>query len=259
MGGIRFLKGHGTGNDFVLLPDPVDLDPRLISAICDRRLGIGADGVLAVVATGSEPAYFMDYRNADGSLAEMCGNGVRVFARYLVDAGLVPGGTFEVATRAGARRVVVETEVVRVQMGRFQRLPATSVVVEGAELPAVGVSMGNPHLVVRVSDVTEAGPLAEAPLVTGSEYPRGANVEFVAVSGPGQLRMRVHERGVGETQSCGTGACAAAAEYKVDVPGGRLRVKLTSEQDVELIGPAVLVGEGELRPDWLGALGRSLT
>lgn len=255
MGGIRYLKGHGTGNDFVLFPDPVELTPELVAAVCDRRTGIGADGVLAVVATGGEPAYFMDYRNADGSLAEMCGNGVRVFARYLVDAGLVRAGRFEVATRAGDKQVEVDGEQVSVWMGRFEELAPGQVSLDGRELEAAGISMGNPHLVVRVDSPEEAGKLSIAPGIDRAAYPDGANVEFVTVLGKGRLGMRVFERGVGETQSCGTGACAAAATYTVLLPGGELTVGIDADREVTLTGPAVLVAEGELRADWLAAAG----
>jgi diaminopimelate epimerase len=268
VGGLRFVKGHGTGNDFLVFPDAaaVALGPAEVAAICDRHRGIGADGVLVVVPTGAEPAFFMDYRNADGSVAEMCGNGVRVFARYLVDGGLVPPGRLQVATRSGSRTLVVpESGDISVDMGVPAPLHPAVVEAAGGRWPAVGIGFGNPHLVVRVDDVAEAGALSQPPIVhpePGSDgYPDGVNVEFVAVRGQGELAIRVHERGVGETRSCGTGACAAAAaarawqeaaaaRYTVHAPGGELRVDFRDDGCAWLTGPAVLVAEGELRDDW---------
>jgi diaminopimelate epimerase len=249
---IRFVKGHGTENDFVLLPDlpAAELTPEAVRALCDRRAGLGADGVLRV---GREDGgWFMDYRNADGSVAEMCGNGVRVFARYLVQAGLETPGAFTVGTRAGAKRVVVPPSgEVSVDMGVPEVLAATPAV---AGTKGLALSMGNPHVVVPVDDLAaldlSVPPLVEPPL------PTGQNVEFVVRTGSRALAMRVHERGVGETRSCGTGVCAAVVAtvlaggegrgepWTVDVPGGRLTV--TWADSVTLTGPAVLVAAGEV-------------
>lgn len=273
--GIPFLKGHGTENDFVLLPDldaTLDLTRARVRALCDRRAGLGADGVLRVVrakAIEDRPAdvaddmWFMDYRNADGSIAEMCGNGVRVFARYLVDAGLVAGGEFVVGSRAGARAVAVETNgEVTVDMGPSRVTGTSTATVAGASLTGVAVDVGNPHLVCEV-----AGPdrLAELDLTVPPGYdpaafPDGVNLEFVVVAVPDRLRMRVHERGVGETRSCGTGTVAAvtgvlhargltSGAASVDVPGGQVRVTVT-EQGCTLAGPAVFVARGELETGW---------
>ena len=252
------MKGHGTRNDFVVLPDLDDalrLTDADVQAICDRRSGIGADGILRVVRR--EDNWFMDYRNADGSVAEMCGNGIRVFGRYLVDAGLAPAGRVLVDTRDGLKKLdVPATGDVTVGMGAPQRLPDAKVNLAGQWWPAAGWSMGNPHLVVvdgpSVDDVDLLAPPAIDP---ADSYAEGVNVEIVEVVGPTHIRMRVHERGVGETQSCGTGACAAAvavmaareerATYDVDVPGGRLQVKWCDGGQVLLTGPAVLVAQGE--------------
>jgi diaminopimelate epimerase len=251
---VRFLKGHGTENDFVLLPDPdgsLELTPELVRRLCDRRAGLGADGVLRVVPTsrvaeaaGQDAAWFMDYRNADGSVAEMCGNGVRVYARYLVTEGLAPAGPLQLATRGGTKHVVVEGDQITVDMGAA--LVGDPVTIDA--LPATFVDMGNPHAVVHVASVEGLGEL----------HPERVdlNVEYVEDVGPGHLRMRVHERGVGETRSCGTGACAAVvatvlrlgeprgSAYTVDVPGGRLVVTWQEDGHVLLTGPAVLVAEG---------------
>ncbi|MGZ4626222.1 MAG: diaminopimelate epimerase [Kineosporiaceae bacterium] len=276
---LRFVKGHGTENDFVLLPDPeraIDLTPRLVAALCDRRAGIGGDGVLRVVLAATDPEgapmsdearWFMDYRNADGSAVEMCGNGIRVFARYLVDAGLAPPGEVAIATRDGVKRVRLgATGDVTVDMGpaRFPGPDGIKVTADGRSWPATSVDMGNPHAVAFVDDLADAGPLRGAPAVDPA-FPHGVNVEFVVGRGDHHIAMRVHERGVGETRSCGTGACAAMvaaarragetgpASYVVDVPGGRLTVTERADGHLELTGPAVLVGEGELRTDWMEA------
>jgi diaminopimelate epimerase len=262
--GIAFVKGHGTENDFVLLPDiegRLELTADLVARICDRRAGIGADGVLRVVRDTSGVAeWFMDYRNADGSVAEMCGNGVRVFARYLVSAGLAEPGEFTLATRGGVKRVRIGAEgdvIVDMGVAAFPDADDIKVTVGDRSWPAVAVDMGNPHAVVLVDDLAHAGSLREPPVVDPI-FPEGVNVEFVTRRGDGHLAMRVHERGVGETRSCGTGACAAMlvaarraqaaapTSYLVDVPGGRLVVTRRNDDHVELSGPAVLVASGEL-------------
>jgi diaminopimelate epimerase len=274
---IRFLKGHGTENDFVLLPDPDgsvhgDLDPALVAALCDRRAGIGADGVMRVVRTASyddpdavaardHAEWFMDYRNSDGSLSEMCGNGVRLFARYLVDH---EGATSPVmvGTRDGVKTLTVEDDGrVTVDMGSPKLLGDTEIGVGERHWPATHVSMGNPHAVAFVASLDDAGPLTEPPTYSPADYPDGVNVEFVVRRGERHVAMRVHERGSGETRSCGTGACAvmvAAATadeaargttYVVDVPGGTLEVTWTDDDRVLLTGPAVIVAEG----NWLAA------
>jgi diaminopimelate epimerase len=283
VGGVDFLKGHGTENDFVLLPDAdavLDLTDERVRALCDRHRGLGADGVLRVLPTArvadllpdvdvsaSASDWFMDYRNADGSIAEMCGNGVRVFARYLVEAGLAEPGGFAVGTRAGDRAVTVPAGdpdgTVSVRMGRARITGRSNAALAGRILPGVAVDVGNPHLACvfdpQTVDVTELD-LTEAPGHDTSMFPHGVNVEFVNELAPGTLRMRVHERGVGETRSCGTGTIAAVAaalhlagrtdgEYAVLVPGGRVVVTV-DEHDSTLTGPAVLLARGELGDDW---------
>ena len=276
----RFVKGHGTENDFVLLPDPdggLDLPPERVRRLCDRRAGIGADGVLRVVRSAAHPEadsmavdaeWFMDYRNADGSAVEMCGNGIRVFARFLVDEGWAEPGELPVATRDGVKTVRVGREGdVTVDMGPA-RLPAVdrTVRVGTSSWPATEVDVGNPHAVVFVDRLADAGELREPPAVEPA-FPHGVNVEFVETRGPGHVAMRVHERGVGETRSCGTGACAAMVAaavrdgaagspvrtYVVDVPGGRLSVSRRADGHLELTGPAVLVADGAVSPAlWSG-------
>ncbi|MDX2932642.1 diaminopimelate epimerase [Streptomyces ipomoeae] len=293
---IAFLKGHGTENDFVIVPDPenvIDLSPAAVAALCDRRAGIGGDGVLHVVRSAAHPEakemaaeaeWFMDYRNGDGSIAEMCGNGVRVFARYLQHAGHVTEGDLAVATRGGVKTVHIAktastsgsgTGDITVGMGKA-RFPGGDVTVSVGERswPARNVNMGNPHAVAFVDDLADAGDLYSAPPFSpASAYPDGVNVEFVVDRGPRHVAMRVHERGSGETRSCGTGACAVAvatarrdgadpaetgtpAVYTVDVPGGTLVITERPDGEIEMTGPAVIVAEGEIDLKWLESVAR---
>ncbi|GAA0928938.1 diaminopimelate epimerase [Nonomuraea longicatena] len=266
---MRFLKGHGTENDFVILPDPdgeLELPATLVAAICDRRAGIGADGVLRVTraktseevaALAGEAEWFMDYRNADGSVAEMCGNGVRVFARYLVDAGLTAPGEFAIATRGGLRRVRLGAEGdVTVDMGRPVVRGESLTTVAGHDYPGLHVDMGNPHLACAIGDPVAQLDLTHQPGFDPGVFPAGVNIELFNAVGPRRAVMRVHERGSGETRSCGTGAVATAVaaahlagestgEWIVEVLGGRLTVTLDQETSY-LSGPATLVAAGEL-------------
>lgn len=258
VGSVAFVKGHGTENDFVVLPDfDGELDAVMVRALCDRRAGIGADGVLLVVR--SDDGFFMDYRNADGSIAETCGNGIRVFARYLVTAGLAEAGSMTIGTRSGAHAVTVPADGgdITVDMGLATRLDDAEVSVGTSSWKAVGWSMGNPHLVVLDAGPIDTLDLSQQPSVhPATAYPDGVNIELLEPVGDRHVRMRVHERGVGETRSCGTGACAAAvaamdaagerSSYVVDVPGGRLVVQWRDDGAVLMTGPAVLVASGEI-------------
>jgi len=297
--GILAVKGHGTRNDFVLLDDrdgALDLTPELVRALADRRGGVGGDGVIRLVAAdrladgalGGDARWFMDYRNADGSLAQMCGNGVRVFATWLERLGLwePAAGELVVGTRAGARRVRREDGPdggpwYVVDMGTWFLPGGDAAVAAGGDVevsvgglavarPALRVDVGNPHAVLAVSSPDElaAADLTHAPGVTPAGAD-GQNVELVLPLGEriapdgtavGALRMRVHERGAGETASCGTGACAAALAvrawlgdgapdaWSVEVPGGLLRVTALPDGHVELAGPAVLVADVVVDP-----------
>ncbi|MFE5939649.1 diaminopimelate epimerase [Streptomyces sp. NPDC056470] len=280
---IAFLKGHGTENDFVIIPDAgnaIDLPAVAVARICDRRAGIGGDGVLRVVRSAAHPEaramadeaeWFMDYRNADGSVAEMCGNGVRVFARYLEHAGHVTAGEVAIATRSGVKRTHLDKDgSVTVSMGRA-RLPeeGVTVTVDGRSWPARNVNMGNPHAVAFVESLDHAGDLfTEPPYAPAEVFPDGVNIEFVADRGTRHVAMRVHERGAAETRSCGTGACAVAVAaarrdgvdpavsgepvaYTVDVLGGTLTITEHPDGEVEMTGPAVIVAEGTIDPAWL--------
>ncbi len=286
---LNFTKGHGTGNDFVLFLDTrgeTTLSPEQIAKICDRHFGIGADGVIRVIrsealpegrallADTPEAEWFMDYYNADGSIAEMCGNGSRVFARYLTEKGLVQlgeGETLTIGTRAGVRDLQRNLAGFAVDMGRWKLDGGEPLVqARGEEIarPGLGINVGNPHVVVALAhdselkalDLTSAPALEPAPAA-------GANVEFIVPAEPmvkdgvGAISMRVHERGSGETLSCGTGIVAAALatrhwagqgapnQWQVTVPGGTLGVRMFATEEGEhvgLSGAAVLVFEGQV-------------
>lgn len=256
---LDIVKAHGTGNDFVVVEDLDDalvLDDRLVASLCDRRCGVGADGVIRIAPGDSAPV-FMDHRNADGSRPEMCGNGVRVLAKYCFDRGILAGSTAAIETRAGLRTVVAHRDAsghvaqVGVDMGAPTVGDLAAVLdADGDAVIAALVGMGNPHAVVFVDDVASAPVHGIGPgLEIHPAFPDGVNVEFAAVTSSGAIDMRVWERGVGETASCGTGACAvavAAAETgrtsrRVDVslPGGVLHVDYRDV--VEMTGPAVEV------------------
>jgi diaminopimelate epimerase len=306
---MHFAKGHGTENDFVILPDPdgeLDLTPALVRRLCDRRAGIGADGVLRVVeievlaaaltesgpgafraageaddllasaaatalaapataaeaASGLTPQWFMDYRNADGSVAEMCGNGVRVFTRYLIEHGLAHGPEFAIETRGGTRLVRAEPGgQFTVDMGPATVIGAGRASVGGAGCEGLRISVGNPHLACVVDTPLDGYDFSAPPVLDAVAFPDGANVELVRLTGERSAQMRVYERGSGLTRSCGTGAVAAAVAaaeaigerggtWAIRVPGGDLTVTLDRETTL-LTGPAVIVAEGQLTPSWL--------
>ncbi|QGG41872.1 diaminopimelate epimerase [Aeromicrobium yanjiei] len=272
-----WLKGHGTENDFVLLPDHDgtlhgDLDASFVAALCHRRRGIGADGVLRVIRSAALPEvesageWFMDYRNADGSISEMCGNGVRVFALHLVQEGLAdPSAPFVVGTRDGDKIVTFDTSsaggpLISVDMGVPHVQGVSKVSAHGNTWEAQDVRTGNPHAVAFVDRLGDAGTLLTEPDYDTSIYPEGVNIEFVVREGERHVAMRVHERGSGETRSCGTGACAVAvatavadgaerpSTYRVDVPGGTVHVTWGADDHIVLTGPAEIVARGTM--DW---------
>ncbi|MBG0739315.1 diaminopimelate epimerase [Paeniglutamicibacter antarcticus] len=296
--GLTFAKGHGTGNDFVIIADPdglLDMPAGHVAALCDRHRGIGADGLIravrsealaegrALLAGEPEAQWFMDYRNSDGSVSEMCGNGVRVFVEFLLSRKLISlsiGQTLTIATRGGAKIVLRTAGGYAVDMGPWSFIQPGQADARGMDSlvtaggldvarPGISISMGNPHTVVALAHVDElaAADLTKAPLV--DPLPKnGTNVELavpadpLVVDGVGVIAMRVHERGVGETLSCGTGACAAAVAtrfwagatapdvWRVSVPGGDLGVRFLPGADgtehVELSGPAVIVATGTI-------------
>ncbi|AKS34744.1 diaminopimelate epimerase [Mycolicibacterium goodii] len=287
-----FAKGHGTENDFVVLPDldaQLSLTPAAVSALCDRRRGLGADGVLRVTRAGAAQAagvldrlpdgvaagdWYMDYRNADGSIAQMCGNGVRVFAHYLRASGLESADEFVVGSLAGPRPVVLHgfdparptTAEVTVEMGKANRFGSGTAVVGGRSFDGLAVDVGNPHLAcVGISDADLADLDVAAPVSFDQAlFPEGVNVEVLTAAADGAVSMRVHERGVGETRSCGTGTVAATVAalahdgadtgtLRVRIPGGEVTVTVT-ETTSYLRGPSVLVARGELDPQWWQAV-----
>ena len=268
---IPFVKGHGTENDFVLVPDAngrLDLSAEQIAFLCNRRAGIGGDGVIRVVRTDAaddpaavaargEATWFMDYRNSDGSLSEMCGNGVRVLGLYLAThADVDIRKPLPVATRAGIKTLSFNRDLITVDMGSPTVKEATWVRVGERRWDARNVDMGNPHAVTFVESLDDAGSLLESPDFDAVIYPDGVNVEFVRRVGERHVEMRVRERGSGETRSCGTGACAVmvataladealrGTTYLVDLPGGRLEIVWTEDDRILMTGPAVLVAEG---------------
>lgn len=283
---LAFTKGHGTGNDFVLFTDPegeTQLTPDQIRLICDRRFGVGADGVIravrsraipegeAVLAAEPEAEWFMDYWNADGTPAEMCGNGIRVYAHYLISEGLVAPerrDTLPIGTRAGVKDVLAGVAGYTVDLGRWRLDGERLVLAQGLHVPrpGLGVDLGNPHVVTALADDETLDGLELVRVPELEPVPeQGANVEFVVPEDPllkngvAHIRMRVHERGSGETLSCGTGVAAAALAFRhwggegmpnswsVEVPGGRLAVRMFPTEEgehVSLSGPAELVFSG---------------
>jgi diaminopimelate epimerase len=262
---VTLTYGHGTENDFLLLLDEADqiqVTPEAIKKFCDRATGIGADGFIRMVKRDGH--WFMDYRNSDGSLAEMCGNGIRVMARYLVDHGLQGAGLFPIDSRDGKKFLAVpEAGEISVNLGKVEDLTPESAEISikqnGRIWPALHIYVGNPHAVVFVDSLDEVGSLANAPEVTPTDaFPEGTNVEFVEKLEGNEVRMRVHERGSGETKSCGTGVCAVAlattvhekkrlpAQWIVHVPGGTLKVEIDGHSNAVLTGPAVLISEHEV-------------
>ena len=254
--------GHGTENDFVILFDPDSqyvITPAQIAAICNRSSGIGADGFIRI--TKPDGKWFMDYSNSDGSIAEMCGNGIRVMARYLVARGHLPEGIFAINTRAGIKHLRVPLEGdISVNMGQVtDEMEEIEVTQNGKTWGGLNISVGNPHAVVFLENLEEVGSLETAPVVSPqSSYPEGVNVEFVQVLANNEARMRVHERGSGETRSCGTGTCAVAlaatlhtrgklpSRWTIYPPGGRLIVDIDGHSNATLIGPAELIADHDI-------------
>lgn len=304
---LPFIKAHGTENDFVVLIDVDDqlealgvLTDDLVAALCDRRAGIGGDGFLRVVRAGADRAngagaadasadgtrsgearldeawpesgarWFMDYRNADGSIAEMCGNGIRVFAHVLASQGLEAEREFDVDTRAGVKHIALhELEgdgphgpsraVVQVDMGPVEVTGVSTARMGEFDFAGLGVDVGNPHLAAVIPGLTADG-LAKMnvtqPAFDHEFFPHGVNVEILTEMTDGAVHMRVWERGVGETRSCGTGTVAAAraaladagienGSVTVHVPGGALTIAIENGL-ATMTGPSVIVARGEV-------------
>ncbi|MBD3261438.1 MAG: diaminopimelate epimerase [Candidatus Altiarchaeales archaeon] len=278
---IPFTKMHGAGNDFVLVdewekPLVAEADkPGFVSRVSDRHFGVGSDGVVFIQKSGDFDAKFIFY-NPDGSVAEMCGNGIRCFAKYLRQKGYVDSDEFTVETLAGSKEIIFLGEDVRVDMGRPQidcvgaqvncgknSFIDEEILVDGFEFRVTAVGMGNPHAVLFVDeldlfDVVQAGSRIRH---YTHAFPNGTNVHFIQPLAENQFRIRTYERGVeAETLACGTGICASAVasvlNHKADpekpihfkAKGGDLRVELELTEDeitkVYLIGPAEKVFEG---------------
>ena len=283
---MRFAKYHGTGNDFVMIEDVSDrihLDQDTIAALCDRRKGVGADGLIRI-APAQDADFFMDYYNAEGEPAEMCGNGIRCLAKYVYERGLTSDTDIDVLTRAGVKHLVLDARdgvvrTVTVDMGppAFERkaIPMTGeptdtfigqpLQVDGRLFTATALSMGNPHVVLFVEPSEDLAAIPVASLGRSvelrEEFPNRTNVEFIQPADR-SIKMRVWERGVGETMACGTGACASLAASviagvtgrgaEVEFPGGLLGVSWREDDDhLFLTGPAVCVYEGELDEAWV--------
>ncbi|WP_455385964.1 diaminopimelate epimerase [Acidihalobacter prosperus] len=275
LGGLRFTKMHGLGNDFVMIDavsQSVSLDADAVRALADRHRGVGCDQLLIVEpAAGGEADFRYRIFNADGGEVEQCGNGARCFARFVVDQGLAAGPEIRVETLGGLLTLRLQDDgQVTVNMGVPRLEPeavpfiadaqstAYAFSVDGKDYEIGAVSMGNPHAVLRVEDVdrvpvAELGPLIEA----HPRFPRKVNVGFMQVVSPEHVRLRVFERGVGETEACGSGACAAvvsgrlrgwlAQRVAVDVLGGRLMIEWQgADAPVMMTGPTATVFEGRI-------------
>jgi diaminopimelate epimerase len=259
---VSATYGHGTHNDFVLVFDPENkilITPEQIKKICDRKVGIGSNGFIKIIKV--DGAWFMDYSNSDGSVAEMCGNGIRVMARYLTDRGYQASGIYAINTRDGRKFLSVPDEGdISVNMGKVTQIGGEVSVLQNSQtFVGLNIDVGNPHAVVFTDDLETVGDLKKSPTVLPADaYPEGVNIEFVEIADNGEIKMRVFERGVGETQSCGTGTCAVALaatiksnkslpiKWVINPPGGRLIVEIDGHSNATLIGPAVLVKDVEL-------------
>lgn len=288
---MQFVKSHGAGNDFVMIEDLQDrlqVGPELVRLLCDRNFGVGGDGLIRI-APASDADFFMDYYNADGEPAEMCGNGIRCLAKFVADRGLVGGDKLRVGTRAGIKDLELfrgpggDVDRVRVDMGapilERKRIPVAgpgadaireTITVDDFTFVAACLSMGNPHCVLFVTDLDAVpfgylGPTIEMlPL-----FPKRANIEFVQVISRTEVRARVWERGVGETLACGTGACAIAVaaslrgftdkQVAVKLPGGTLDIDWAPDGRVFMTGPAEEVFRGTLDPRFVAQHTKSET
>ncbi len=282
---IRFTKMHGLGNDFVFIEDlaeEYEFSPEAVAWFCDRNFGIGGDGLILVrPATTPDAEFFMLYYNSDGSTAEMCGNGVRCFAKYVVDAGLVPADSdsVRVETLGGIKPITFtrdydgNMDMATVDMGvpvlAAAEIPTTLTGEQVFECPIdteygtfeiTAVSMGNPHAIIWVDDVETAPVDTVGPAIENHPaFPNKTNVEFAQYVGDDTILLRVWERGVGETLACGTGACATLVaatlacyvgrSASIELPGGELLIRWDEDGHVYMTGPATEVFVGVLNID----------
>jgi diaminopimelate epimerase len=275
---MNFTKLEGLGNDFIVTSDTLDGGSSLLAAIqrrsqslCDRRFGIGADGVLCVLPS-SRAAFSMRIFNADGSEPEMCGNGIRCLALFLLKSGLFTGATLSLETLRGIINVSVQGEKIRVDMGQpilsAAQIPTAQasgkvvmhpLAIEGKEYCVTAVSMGNPHAVVYAEELTDDLVLGMGKKIECHPFfPRKTNVEFIKVISDREIRMRVWERGCGETMACGTGACASVVSgvinrrhgnaITVHLLGGDLFIEWDGNEahSVFMTGPAHRVYDGKI-------------
>jgi diaminopimelate epimerase len=275
---MKFTKMEGLANDFIVTHDTLGGDAALLStirdksvALCDRRRGIGADGVLCVLPSANAD-YMMRVFNADGSEAEMCGNGIRCFAKYITSKGLSDNNNLAIETMRGLIRTSRIGDDIRVDMGppilsapliptikSSGRVIMEKLTVDGADVPVTAVSMGNPHAVVYVNELTDDLVLGMGKkLESHPFFPKHTNVEFITVLSGSEIRMRVYERGCGETMACGTGACASVVSgilnskhgnnVVVHLLGGDLRIEWDGNEShsVFMTGGASMVYDGEI-------------
>lgn len=288
---MRFSKYHGSGNDFVMvedLEDRLSLDPSTIASLCDRRRGVGADGLIRIV-WARDADFFMDYYNANGEVAEMCGNGIRCLAKLVYERGFTSASELHVQTRSGPKHLVLEAadgvvRAVTVDMGvptlERKAIPmggdpsgmfvGQTLEADGSVFTATAVSMGNPHCVVLLGAETDLGALDVPRIGSIIEhlplFPNRTNVEFVQVR-EDRILARVWERGSGETMACGTGACASLVACSLagltgrtadlEFPGGPLRLRWGPDDHVLMTGPAVHVFDGETTGSWVAGTGAS--
>jgi diaminopimelate epimerase len=286
---MRIAKYHGTGNDFVMIEDLADRvtpTPELVRALCDRRFGVGGDGLIRIAPARGAADFFMDYWNANGEPAEMCGNGIRCLGKLVHDEGLTARQELDVLTRAGVKHLVLDIGDARVRrvtvdMGppAFDRaaIPMTGdpqerfllgqIEAGGRTFTATALSMGNPHCVLFLEPTDDLAEMDVPGIGRAVErsalFPNRTNVEFVTVE-DGRVRLRVWERGSGETMACGTGACAALVacaqagvtgrRAEVEFPGGVLEVEWREDDQAFLTGPAVCVFRAEVDEAWLSQL-----
>ncbi|MDP2233796.1 MAG: diaminopimelate epimerase [Actinomycetota bacterium] len=282
---IRFTKMHGLGNDFVFIEDMdlgYEFSPEAVAWFCDRNFGIGADGLILVrPATTTDADFFMHYYNADGTTAEMCGNGIRCFAKYVVDHGMVAADaeTLRIETLGGIKPITFTREsdgtlaMATVDMGEPvltpSDIPSTfsgaqvfqcPIETEYGTYEITAVSMGNPHAIIWVDDVEEAPvDTVGAAIENDPHFPRKTNVEFAQLMEDQTIRLRVWERGVGETLACGTGACATLVaatlaclvgrSATIELPGGELEIRWAEDNHVYMTGSATEVFSGAMVVD----------
>jgi len=271
---LGFTKMHGLGNDFIMvgciessLQDPAATAKKL----CDRHFGIGADGLILVLPS-KKADFKMRIFNPDGSEAEMCGNGIRCFAKYVRDRGLTDKKKLEVETLAGMiKPEILDSGMIKVDMGEPEleranipmrgqagKVISEKLMLDGNELEVTAVSMGNPHAIIFVEDLEEY-PVADigSQVEDNPIFPKKTNVEFVQVKSPEEIHIGVWERGAGVTLACGTGACASLVagvlnkkterKAKVHLPGGMLEIEWARNNHVYMTGPAKTVFEGTIK------------